>query len=160
MTDYKAERTFRLLKEKKYHITFAESCTGGMAAARLVDVPDASTVFEASFVTYANWAKTRFADVPEELILEHGVVSEPVAGAMASGAAFQTGAEVGVGISGIAGPSGATADKPVGMVCFGFYIDGIKHTDTKYFGDIGRKNVRKSAVEHVYTVLCELLESR
>ena len=154
-----AERTVVLLKEKKYHISFAESCTGGLAAGRLVDVPDASHVFEASFVTYANWAKTEFVDVPESLISEYGVVSEPVAFAMAEGAAKKAHAEVGVGISGIAGPSGATKDKPVGMVCFGFFVDKNRYSDTVYFGDVGRDAVRELAVEHVYEVLEKILSS-
>ena len=104
----------KILKEHGWHITFAESCTGGLACAELVGVPDASWVLDASFVTYANEAKINYLGVPESLIRDHGVVSEQVAGEMARGAALANSAEVGVGISGIAGPSGGSAEKPVG----------------------------------------------
>ncbi len=145
------------LKDRGWHITFAESCTGGLVCAELVAVPDASFVLDASFVTYANEAKIRFLGVPEALIHAHGVVSEQVAGEMANGAALSNNAEVAVGISGIAGPSGGSAEKPVGCVCFGFYVNGDIHTERILFGDLGRNNVRRAAVTHVYTRLFELL---
>lgn len=134
-------------------ISFAESCTAGLAAARLVDVPSASSVFNASFVTYSNEAKVRYLGVSEDSIREKGVVSEEVAIQMAQGAARANDARVGVGITGIAGPSGGTPAKPVGMVCFGFYIDGRTFTATKQFGDIGRDAVRSASVEYVYSFL-------
>ncbi len=150
-------KVVELLKNKKWHIAFAESCTGGMACARLVNVPDASAVLNESFVTYANESKVRVLGVKRSLIETHGVVSEPVAGAMASSVSKTADCEVGVGISGIAGPSGGSEAKPVGMVCFGFFIDGELRTFTKHFGDIGRNSVRESATEFVYETLCELL---
>lgn len=152
-----AERTVNLLMERKWKISFAESCTGGLASAALVEVPNASAVFEASVVTYANEAKVRYAGVDPETIAEHGVVSEEVAGQMAAGAARENAAEVGVGISGIAGPSGGTEKKPVGMVCFGFYIDGKVFTATMQFGAIGRNAVREASVQFVYGTLERLL---
>ena len=106
----------RLLIEKGWHIAFAESCTGGLAAGRLVNVPDASRVLDVSFVTYANQEKKLYLDVSDTNISTYGVVSEKVAEEMAIGVARRAHAEVGVGISGIAGPGGATADKPGGMV--------------------------------------------
>lgn len=147
----------KLLSEKGWHISFAESCTGGKAAARLVNVPSASSVFDASFVTYANEAKIEFLGVNPDTIREHGVVSEEVAVQMAKGAAVSAGCEIGVGISGIAGPTGATKEKPVGMVCFGFYIDGKTLSATKQFGAIGRNAVRNESVEFVYDTLLEKL---
>lgn len=119
-----AERVVNALIKHGLHISFAESCTGGLAAARIVDVPNASYVLDASFVTYANQAKVKFVNVAEESIAEHGVVSECVALSMAKGAAAAANAEIGVGISGIAGPSGGSPEKPVGTVCFGFYFGG------------------------------------
>ena len=145
------------LIEKNYHITFAESCTAGLAAARLVNVPDASKVLDVSFVTYANEAKQKYVNVNEDTIEANGVVSEEVAGEMAAGAANAMGAEVGVGISGIAGPSGGTDKKPVGMVCFGFYVNGNISTYTMKFGDIGRNNVRAASVDFCYEKLLELI---
>lgn len=138
---------------KGWTISFAESCTGGLAAARLVSVPDASKVFEASVVTYANEAKIKYVGVNIDTIMEYGVVSEQVALEMAKGVADANGAQVGVGISGIAGPTGATATKPIGMVCFGFVIGEKAFSRTCYFGDVGRDAVRFAAVDYVYEVL-------
>ncbi len=145
------------LKEHGFRITFAESCTAGLAAARLVNVPDASSVLDVSFVTYADEAKIKYLNVNPETIQEHGVVSEEVAAEMCAGAAQAMNAQVGVGITGIAGPTGGTAKKPVGMVCFGFYINSEIKTYTKQFGNIGRNAVRNASVDFVYTTLNELL---
>ncbi len=154
----KEETVINLLKAKKFHITFAESCTAGLAAARLVNVPAASSVFDGSFVTYANEMKIKYLGVCPESIEKFGVVSETVAGEMSCGAARENGAEVGVGVSGIAGPTGGSEQKPVGTVCFGFYINGITHTFTEHFGDLGRNNVRAAATEFVFDKLVELLK--
>ena len=148
-----------LIIEKGWHIAFAESCTGGLAAGRLVNVPNASRVLDVSFVTYANEAKIKYLGVSPDTIAAHGVVSEEVAREMAQGVAKAGGAEIGVGITGIAGPGGATATKPVGMVCFGFCIDGVCHTYTKKFGAQGRNRVRAMSVEFVYETLLELLQN-
>lgn len=145
------------LIEKGYHIAFAESCTGGMCCARLVDVANASSVLDMSFVTYANEAKVKLIGVNEGTIDEYGVVSEQVAGEMCKGVANTAGCEVGVGVTGIAGPTGGTDKKPVGMVCFGFCINGEVKTYTKQFGNIGRNNVRQNSVDFVYSTLLELL---
>lgn len=145
------------LIEKNYRISFAESCTGGLAAATLVSVADASKVLDVSFVTYANAAKIKYLGVKEQTIEEKGVVSEEVAAQMAAGVATEAGSQIGVGITGVAGPSGGTPDKPVGMVCFGFFVDGKVRTYTKQFGSIGRNEVRKKSVEFVYSTLLELL---
>lgn len=145
------------LIEKGYHISFAESCTGGLAAATLVSVADASKVFDAGFVTYANEAKMKYLNVEEKTIEEYGVVSEEVAYQMAEGTAKATDSEVGVGITGVAGPSGGTDKKPVGMVCFGFYINGKVYTETKQFGNVGRNEVRQKSVEFVYEKLMKLI---
>lgn len=147
----------KALTDRGWHITFAESCTAGMAAAHLVDCPHVSSIFDCAFVTYANDAKIKLLGVAPSLIDQYGVVSEPVALAMAQGACRQAGAQVGVGISGIAGPGGATPTKPVGMVCFGFVVDGATHVYTCQFGDIGRARVRQSAVDFVYDTLYRLL---
>lgn len=134
------------LIEKGYKIATAESCTGGLLAAKIVDVANASKVLDMSFVTYSNESKVALLGVSENLIDMFGVVSEEVALKMAYGVSRKANSEVGVGISGIAGPTGATPNKPIGMVCFGFYVNGQSYSVTKYFGEIGRNNVRNLSV--------------
>ncbi|MBQ7359267.1 MAG: CinA family protein [Lachnospiraceae bacterium] len=153
-----ADKVVSKLIDKGWTISFAESCSGGMAAARLVSVPDASKVFAASVVTYANEAKVKYVDVNPQTIEHYGVVSEEVAMEMARGVAKANEAQVGVGISGIAGPTGATATKPVGMVCFGFVVGDKAFSRTCYFGNVGRDVVRRASVNYVYSVLEETLD--
>ena len=150
-------RVVSLLKEKGFTVSFAESCTGGAAAARLVSIPDASYVLSASLVTYANEAKVRCLGVLPETVDAYGVVSEQVAKEMAQGVARVNSAEIGVSVSGIAGPSGATDKKPVGTVCFGFSVLGKTYTYTKYFGALGRNSVRSASVDFIYEKLYEIL---
>ena len=152
------EKTVALLKSRGWHISFAESCTAGLAVGALVDVPSASSVLDVSFITYANEAKTRYAHVDEKILEAHGAVSEETALAMAEGVAKETGAEVGVGISGIAGPGGGTPEKPVGTVCFGFYLNGKRSACTCRFADLSRREVRESAVRFVFRSLAALLK--
>lgn len=151
------EQLVEKLIEKGYHISFAESCTGGLCCGILVNVANASKVLDMSFVTYANEAKIKLLGVKTDTILDNGVVSEEVAYEMAQGVADVANSEVGVGVTGVAGPGGGTDKKPVGMVCFGFCINGKTVTYTKQFGEIGRNQVRKSSVEFVYQTLLELL---
>ena len=116
-----AERAAALLKRYEaagLRIATAESCTGGLVAARLTEIPGSSTVVDRGFVTYSNAAKTEMLGVPAGLIAQHGAVSEAVARAMAEGALARSGADVAVAVTGIAGPGGATAAKPVGLVHF------------------------------------------
>ena len=108
-------------------------------------------------MTYSNEAKEKYLGVSAETIAEKGVVSEEVAVQMAVGTARANGAQVGVGIPGIAGPTGGTETKPVGMVCFGFTIDGRTMSATKQFGEIGRDAVRIASVEYVYSFLSTML---
>ena len=152
------EQLVDLLIEKGYHISFAESCTGGLCCGTLVNVANASKVLDMSFITYANEAKIELLGVSAETILANGVVSEEVAAEMAKGVAEKAKSEIGVGITGIAGPGGGTAKKPVGMVCFGFCINGEIKTYTNHFGEIGRNQVRKSSVEFVFKSLIDLLK--
>lgn len=152
------EQVVDKLLEKNYKISFAESCTGGLCCGTIVNVTNASKVLDMSFVTYANEAKIELLGVKADTILSHGVVSEEVAYEMAQGVAEKAGSQVGVGITGVAGPGGGTAKKPVGMVCFGFCINGEVKTYTKQFGEIGRNQVRKSSVEFVLQTLIDLLK--
>jgi len=112
-----------LLRARGWWVAFAESCSGGLATSRMTDIPGSSDYVERSIVAYSNRAKVELLDVPESLIAEHGAVSEPVAAAMAAGIRKRTGVNIGVGITGIAGPGGGSEQKPVGTVCIA--VDGI-----------------------------------
>ena len=139
-----------LLIEKKMTIASAESCTGGLFAASIVDVPDASKVLNASVITYSNEAKTKYAHVNPELIEKYGAVSEQVAMAMAEGIAKETNANVGVSFSGIAGPTGGTPEKPVGTVCIGLYVDGARECETLHLNENWtRSEIRTASVNLV-----------
>lgn len=151
------EEIVKKLTKLNYHIATAESCTGGLVAATLINVSDVSSVLDLSLVTYANKEKVRFLRVKEETIKNFGVVSEEVAREMAQGLQKISGAEVALSTSGIAGPSGGTPKKPVGMVCFGIAIKDKVYTYTKYFGNIGRQEVRGAAVSFILNTLNDLL---
>lgn len=154
------EQVVNKLIDRGFHISFAESCTGGLCCGTLVNVSNASKVLDMSFVTYANEAKVELINVSPETIDAYGVVSEQVAGEMCKGVAQKAYSEVGVGITGVAGPTGGTAKKPVGMVCFGFYVLGNVITRTMQFGNIGRNEVRAKSVDFVFNTLAELLEKQ
>jgi len=145
-------------KAKGLKIATAESCTGGLVAALLTEISGSSAVVERGFVTYSNEAKTELIGVPAELIASHGAVSEPVARAMAEGALSHSRADVTVGITGVAGPTGGTAAKPVGLVHFGLTRKGATtvHLERRY-GDLGRENVRQRAVEDALSLLEQAL---
>ncbi len=146
-----------ILMEKEYHIAFAESITGGLCAAKLINVPNASRVLNESFVTYSNEAKMKYLNVSKQTIDLYGVVSEDVAYEMALGVCEATGAEVGVGVTGIAGPS-TDGNVPIGNVCFGVCVNGVVTTQIISFKDIGRNNVRKAAADYAFEMLLSILK--
>jgi len=130
-------------------IATAESCTGGMVAAALTEVAGSSDVFERGFVTYSNEAKMEMLGVSEDVLATFGAVSVATAWAMALGALMHSDADVAVSITGIAGPGGATANKPVGLVVFARALRGedpeMVVADTRQFADLGRAEVRRQA---------------
>ena len=130
-------------------VAVAESCTGGLVAASLTEIPGSSDVLEAGFVTYSNEAKAKLLHVSEELIETFGSVSVAVAWAMAQGALKSSGADVAVALTGIAGPAGGSDRKPVGTVVFARAERGADPkdivADTQCFGDLGRGGVRLQA---------------
>ena len=139
-------------------IAFAESCTGGLCAARLTDLPGSSQAFQGGVVAYSNAAKLELLGVPKVLLEEHGAVSEPVAAAMAAGARERFSADCAIATTGIAGPAGGTDDKPVGTVCFALATaDDSGSTDSKAWTvripDLGRLSVRNRAVYEVWRAL-------
>jgi nicotinamide-nucleotide amidase len=137
----------------------AESCTGGMISAACTDLAGSSNWFERGFVTYSNEAKTELLGVDTALIEAHGAVSEQVARAMAFGAIRHSKAQVSVAVTGVAGPSGGSAAKPVGTVWFGFSVQGSLHSEMQHFaGD--RAAVRQQTVLHALQTLTRLLASQ
>lgn len=140
-------------RAKRILIATAESCTGGMVAAALTEMPGSSDVFERGFVTYSNAAKTELLGVKSGTLEAHGAVSEEVAQEMALGAVAHSNADLAVSITGIAGPGGSKL-KPEGRVCFGLARGGeTLKVDTMEFGAIGRSEVRRAACVHALELL-------
>jgi nicotinamide-nucleotide amidase len=145
-------------RERRLRIATAESCTGGLVAAALTDVPGSSDVFERGFVTYSNRAKSELLGVPGDLIADMGAVSEPVARAMAEGALAAADAHVSVAVTGVAGPGGGTPMKPVGLVHFATARSNaaIVHR-VERFGDVGRAEIRAASLRVALEMLLERL---
>lgn len=139
-------------------IATAESCTGGLVAGALTSVPGSSDVFDRGFVTYTNTAKSEMLGVPFWLIEKHGAVSEEVARAMVGGALAHSNATIAVAVTGIAGPGGGSADKPVGLVHFAAErLEQPTRHQRIAFGDVGRDEVRRRSVECALLMLRTLL---
>ena len=135
-------------------VTTAESCTGGMIAAAITDVPGSSEVFEEGLVTYSNNSKKRLLHVAQSTLDAHGAVSEEVAREMAIGAQSQAKADIGISVSGIAGPGGSDF-KPEGRVCFAVATRTGVMSETIEFGAIGRANVRLAARDHALKLIAQ-----
>ena len=129
-------------------VVLAESCTGGLVSGALTEIPGSSSVLDRGFVTYSNEAKMEMLDVPSDIIETFGAVSIACVWAMAQGALKHSGADVAVAISGVAGPGGGTATKPVGTVVFARAIrdsEDEPEGELKRFGDVGRAEIRRQA---------------
>ncbi len=135
-----------------------ESCTGGLIAAVLTEVPGSSDVVERGFVTYSNEAKTDLLGVPKAMIEGHGAVSEPVARAMAEGVLAASPAAIAIAVTGIAGPGGGTGDKPVGLVHLAVARRGgrLVH-EKKLFGDRSRREIRLLTVQRAFELIHAVL---
>ncbi len=155
-----AQITIEQLISKHVTITTAESCTGGLIAGALTAIPGSSSAVHGGFVTYSNEAKSEMLGIPMELIDENGVVSKQVACAMAEGAQRETSASLAIAVTGVAGPSGGSAQKPVGTVHFAC-ADGKKTSHiVRQFGDIGREEVREETVRVALTLVLACLDQR
>ena len=158
-----AKELASVLAPQGWKIALAESCTGGLVCATLTELAGSSDWFERGYITYSNKAKTESLGVPADLINSYGAVSEPVAKAMAEGALANAKVKAAIAITGIAGPAGGSAEKPVGTVCFGWSIqNGLGAIETtcatKVFqGD--RQAVRLQATSYALTELLALLKS-
>ncbi|PMR70562.1 CinA family protein [Halomonas heilongjiangensis] len=152
-----AERLGRACRERGVTVTAAESCTGGGVASAITAVPGSSDWFETGYVTYANGAKTRLLGVPEAVLAERGAVSREVVEAMVAGACRDSGAGLGVAISGVAGPGGGSPEKPVGMVWLAWGDGEHQQAACRHFpGD--RRAVREQAVREALVGLIRYLE--
>ncbi len=144
------------LLARGWMLATAESCTGGLIAGACTDLAGSSAWFERGFVSYSNAAKSQMLGLDAALIAQHGAVSEPVARAMAKGASQQAQTQVALAVTGVAGPGGGSADKPVGTVWFGWAVDGRVLSEVQHFaGD--RAAVRDATVRHSLQRLLELL---
>ena len=144
MSYLKAKKLTELLTSKSMTIAVAESCTGGSLSSSLTSIPGASIYFNCGFVTYSNESKINMLNVNPQSIELFGAVSEKVAYEMAMGAGRNSKSEVAISVTGIAGPSGGTPEKPVGMVCFGFYVNGHVSTTTQFFSGVRSEIVAES----------------
>lgn len=145
-----------VLVKKHWQLATAESCTGGLIAAACTDLAGSSDWFERGFVTYSNAAKTELLGVAPQLIEQHGAVSEAVVRAMAAGALARSQAQVAVAVTGIAGPGGGSAAKPVGTVWLGWATPAGITSEVQHFGG-DRAAVRTATVHHALTRLVTLL---
>jgi nicotinamide-nucleotide amidase len=151
-----AEQLGQQLMRRSWRVTAAESCTGGGIASAITDIPGSSGWFDMAFVTYSNAAKQRLVGVDGATLAEHGAVSDAVVREMAAGACLEAHAHVAVAVSGIAGPGGGTAEKPVGMVCFAWVGPAGVKSETVFFGG-DRASIRAKTVEHALRGLLTLL---
>ena len=154
-----AIRTLNLALGRKLRIATAESCTGGMIASALTDIVGASEVVDRGFVTYSNHAKTGMLGVPARLIASDGAVSASVAAAMAEGALRHSEADIAVAVTGIAGPGGSTAHKPVGLVFIAAAMkNGRVDAQEFRFGNIGRGAVREESAIEALNMMSRLMD--
>jgi nicotinamide-nucleotide amidase len=160
MDDAIRDTAARVLDACRTHglkVATAESCTGGLVAGALTEIPGSSDVLDRGFVTYSNAAKETMLGVPAMTLERHGAVSRETANAMAAGALAMSDADLAVAITGIAGPGGGSAEKPVGLVHFAAAArDGRRVHREKRYGEVGRSAVRKEAVAEALAML-ELL---
>ena len=152
------EKLVSLLVEKGLTVTTAESCTGGMIASQIVNVSGASDVFNAGFITYANSAKEAYAGVLSKTLETYGAVSSYVALEMARGVAKTADADVGISVTGIAGPGGGSVEKPVGLVYIGCHVCGkTNYKEFHFTGD--RLTIRQKSAKEAIKFAIEMLES-
>lgn len=154
-----ARQIIELLTEAGKTIVTAESCTGGMIAAALTDIPGASAAVYGGYITYANAAKSRMIHVQARLIRDYGAVSNQVARAMADGARNTARADYAVAVTGIAGPDGGSDKKPVGLVYVAVSSELATVVIEHKFGDLGREEIRKASVKAALDVVIQVLTS-
>jgi len=158
LTTSLCEQISIILQSKKWMLATAESCTGGLIASACTELAGSSLWFERGFITYSNASKSELLSIPKQVIDLNGAVSEAVVRAMAAGALANSNAQVSLSVTGIAGPGGGTADKPVGTVWFGWCIQANTYAECRHF--VGnRTQVREATVRHSLKRLLSLLSA-
>ena len=153
------EKLVQMLAEMGLTISTAESCTGGMLASRIIDISGASDVYSEGFITYSNEAKMKYLKVEDEILDSYGAVSKETALQMADGCRKETGSDVALVTTGIAGPGGGSAEKPVGLVYIGCaYKDEVISREFRFSGD--RYDIRRQAVDEAIAIAVEMLENQ
>ncbi len=155
----KMEQLQTILKEKNLTITCAESCTGGLVASKITEISGSSSIFKGSIVTYCNEIKEQELDVKKQTMIDNGVVSVEVVKEMLDGVLKKFDANIAIAISGVAGPTGGTADKPVGTVVVGVSYLGYFENIKKYYFKGDRKFIQEEATNKAFEVLFDKLQN-
>lgn len=154
-----ANRFLKACARRKILVATAESCTGGMIMALLTDIPGSSSMVDRGFVTYSNEAKMDMVGVSKDTLDRYGAVSSETAAEMAAGALKNSRAGIALAVTGIAGPDGGSAEKPVGLVCFGMALTGQPVvTEKVVFDNHGRDFIRRETVKHALTMGLKALD--
>lgn len=156
--DAAVDRLIQSCQKRRLSLAGAESCTGGLMAGAITRRPGVSSLFYGCIVSYANSAKSALLHVPASILEKEGAVSEACAAAMAKGAAEAFGTDAAWSITGVAGPTGGSVNKPVGYVCFGYYVNKTIRTESRQF-DGNRDSIREQAVLHACLALSAILDS-
>jgi nicotinamide-nucleotide amidase len=154
------ERLSNLLKQKSMILVTAESCTGGAIAAAITQHAGASAIFDRGFITYSNAAKHEQLGVPNDILNAHGAVSHKTAEAMAKGALTNSAADIAIAVTGIAGPDGGSAEKPVGTVYFGYAFKNAESGTALHHFKGSREDIQNAAAQTALKILIEMLEAQ
>ena len=154
------DELIKRLSAAGYMLSTAESCTGGLIASAITAKPGASEVFDRSFVTYSNEAKHEMLGVPLNMLEQHGAVSQPVAEAMAAGALEHSRAQFSIAVTGIAGPDGGSAEKPVGLVHVALAGDGVMRHQEHRFGPVSREDIRLKTIAAALALISDVVDAR
>ena len=152
------EEMQQLFEDRGVTLALAESCTGGALSAAIASRPGISKFYRGAVVSYSAEVKQKILGVPRSLLQALGEVSEPVARAMAQGVRKELGSHWSAAITGIAGPTGGSREKPVGMVCFAVVGPGFEQVETKLWGSLKRSEIQSRSVEHALRLLVDALQ--
>ena len=159
MSLIKVKKLIRICIKKKIRINLAESCTGGLICSKIISATNASKVFELGLITYSNESKVKLLGIPNEIIINHGAVSEQTAYQMVKGLAKYKNIDFSFAVTGVAGPTGGTSQKPVGLIYFSFYLHNTKIKVEKKIFKGSRNKIREKAANYALERSIEIIES-